>query len=51
MMIIFDILIGISILLLIGEIVVQTKLSKDSKFYKWWRKHIVGELSDDDPRF
>jgi hypothetical protein len=51
MMIIFDILIGISFLLFVGEVIVQTKLSKDSKLYKWWRKHIVGELSDDDPRF
>jgi hypothetical protein len=50
-MIIFDILIGISFLLFIGEVIVQTKLSKDSKFYKWWRKHIIEHLSDDDPRF
>jgi hypothetical protein len=50
MMIIFDILIGISVLLFIGEVVVQTKLSKDSKFYKWWRKHIVG-VDNDNPNF
>jgi hypothetical protein len=51
MMIIFDILIGVSVLLFIGEVIVQTKLSKDSKFYKWWRKHIIGRFPDDDPRF
>lgn len=51
MMIIFDILIGISFLLFVGEVIVQTKLSKDSKFYKWWRKHIVGQLHDNDPNF
>jgi len=51
MMIIFDTLIGISVLLFIGEVIVQTKLSKDSKFYKWWRKHIVGQVPDDNPNF
>jgi hypothetical protein len=51
MMIIFDILIVISFSLFVGEVIVQTKLSKDSKFYKWWRKNIIGELSDDDPHF
>jgi hypothetical protein len=51
MMILLDILLGVSFLMFVGEVIVQTKLSKDSRFYKWWRKHIVGELSDDDPRF
>ena len=51
MMVILDILLGVSFLMFVGEVIVQTKLSKDSRFYKWWRKHIVGELSDDDPRF
>jgi hypothetical protein len=50
MMIIFDILIGISVLLFIGEVVVQ-KLPQDKPFVKWWRKHIVGQLPDDDPNF
>lgn len=49
-MIIFDILIGISILLFIGEVVVQ-KLPKDNSFVKWWRTHIIGKLPDDDPHF
>jgi hypothetical protein len=50
MMIIFDILIGISVLLFIGEVVVQ-KLPQGNSFVKWWRKHIVTQLPDDDPRF
>ena len=49
-MIIFDILIGISVLLFIGEVVVQ-KLPKDNSFVKFWRTHIIGKLPDDDPRF
>jgi hypothetical protein len=51
MMIIFDILIVISFSLFVGEVIVQTKLSKDSKFYKWWRKHIIGRFPDDNPNF
>lgn len=50
MITIFNILIGISMLLFIGEVVAQ-KLPQDNFFVKWWRKHIVGVLSDDDPRF
>ena len=50
MMIIFDILIGISFLLFIGEVVVQ-KLPEDNSFVKFWRTHIIGKLPDDDPRF
>jgi len=50
MMIIFDILIGISVLLFIGEVVVQ-KLPQGNSFVIWWRKHIIEHLSDDDPRF
>jgi hypothetical protein len=50
MMIIFDILIGISILLFIGEVVVQ-KLPQDKPFVKFWRTHIIGKLPDDDPHF
>lgn len=50
MMVILDILLGVSFLVFVGEVIVQ-RLSKDSRFYKWWRKHIIGELSDDDPRF
>ena len=48
-MIIFDILIGISVLLFIGEVVVQ-KLPQDKPFVKWWRKHIVG-VDNDNPNF
>jgi hypothetical protein len=50
-MIIIGVLIvsGLSFLL-IGEWVAN-KLPKDNSFVKWWRKHIVGELSDDDPHF
>jgi len=51
MMVLLDILLGVSFLIFVGEVIVQTKLSKDSKFYKWWRKHIIGKLPDDDPRF
>jgi len=50
MMIIFDILIGISFLLFIGEVIVQ-KLPEGNSFVKWWRTHIIGKLPDDDPRF
>jgi hypothetical protein len=50
MMIIFDILIGISVLIFIGEVVAQ-KLPKDNSFVKWWRKHVVGQLPDNDPNF
>jgi hypothetical protein len=50
MMIIFDILIGISVLIFIGEVVVQ-KLPEGNSFVKWWRKHIIGQLPDDDPNF
>jgi hypothetical protein len=50
MMIIFNILIGISFLLFIGEVVVQ-KLPEGNSFVKWWRNHIIGKLPDDDPRF
>ena len=49
-MIIFDILIVITSLIFIGEVVAQ-KLPKDNSFVKWWRKHIIEHLSDDDPRF
>ena len=49
-MIIFDILIGISVLLFIGEVVVQ-KLPEGNSFVKWWRTHIIGKLPDDDPQF
>jgi hypothetical protein len=49
MMIIFDILIGISVLLFIGEVVVQ-KLPEGNSFVKWWRKHIVG-VDNDNPKF
>lgn len=51
MMVILDILLGVSFLIFVGEVIVQRLLSKDSRFYKWWRKNIIGELSDDDPRF
>jgi hypothetical protein len=50
MMIIFDILIGISFLLFIGEVVVQ-KLPEGNSFVKWWREHIIGKLPDDNPNF
>jgi pSer/pThr/pTyr-binding forkhead associated (FHA) protein len=50
MMIIFDILIGISVLLFIGEVVAQ-KLPEGNSFVKWWRTHIIGKLPDDDPHF
>jgi hypothetical protein len=50
MMIIFDILIGVSVLLFIGEVVVQ-KLPEGNSFVKWWRKHIIGRFPDDNPNF
>jgi hypothetical protein len=50
MMIIFDILIVIALLIFVGEVVAQ-KLPKDNSFVKWWRKHIIEHLSDDDTRF
>jgi hypothetical protein len=50
MMIIFDILIVITLLIFVGEVVVQ-KLPERNSFVKWWRKHIVGQLPDDDPNF
>jgi len=50
MMIIFDILIGISFLLFIGEVIVQ-KLPEGNSFVKWWRDNVVGKLPDDDPHF
>jgi hypothetical protein len=50
MMIIFNILIGISFLLFIGGVVAQ-KLPEGNFFVKWWRKHIVGQFPDDDPNF
>lgn len=49
-MIIFDILIGISILLFIGEIVVQ-KLPQGNSFVKWWRTHVIGEYPNNNPNF
>ena len=50
MMIIFDILIGISVLIFIGEVVAQ-KLPEGNSCVKWWRKHIIGQLPDNDPNF
>jgi hypothetical protein len=50
MMIIFDILIVIALLIFVGEVVAQ-KLPEGNSFVKWWRKHIIEHLSDDDPRF
>jgi hypothetical protein len=50
MIIIFDILIGISVLIFIGEVVVQ-KLPKDNSFVIWWRKHIISDFPDNNPHF
>ncbi len=50
MMIILDILIGISVSLFVGEVIVQ-KLPEGNSFVKWWREHIIGKLPDDDPNF
>lgn len=49
-MIIFDILIGISILLFIGEVIVQ-KLPQGNSFVKFWRDHVIGKYPDDNPHF
>ena len=49
-MIIFDILIGITSLIFVGEVVVQ-KLPQGNSFVKWWREHIIGKLPDDNPNF
>ena len=49
-MIIFDILIGITSLIFVGEVVVQ-KLPEGNSFVKWWREHIIGKLPDDNPNF
>ncbi len=49
-MIIFDILIGISVLIFIGEVVAQ-KLPKDNSFVKFWRDHVIGKYPDNNPNF
>jgi hypothetical protein len=47
-MIILKILFSVGILLtasiLIGELFAGK--NKQSKFYKWWRKHIIGDFND-----
>jgi hypothetical protein len=50
MMIILDILIGISFLLFVGEVIVQ-KLPQDKPFVKWWRDNVIGRFPDDNPNF
>lgn len=48
-MIIFDILLGISLLLFVGEVVAQ-KLPKDNPFVKWWRDNVIG-IDNNNPNF
>jgi len=50
MIVFFDILIGISVLIFIGEVVAQ-KLPEGNSFVKWWRKHIISDFPDNNPHF
>jgi len=41
----------IFVLSILAERYIIPRLSPDNRFVKWWRKHIVGQLPDNDPNF
>ena len=45
------IILGISSIILIGVFIISDNINKDTKFGKWWDKHICGTLEPNDPNF
>lgn len=49
--VIFVVLLVISNLFMITALIIEHNFSEDHRVMKWWRKHFVGKLPDDDPNF